>query len=260
MRWLYFPMVFLGPLGCLAIKQLTRAGKSLTVIGLSMVLFYFGGYSFVLNHELWKDEESLFTNEINEFCNSYYAYGYALKHLEQENFEKAERYFEIAIDGFHHKKAAAYLKYAALLSRQGRFEEVIALLEKNEMLPEKRQERGQWYSHLGTAYFELGKKRKALEYSQKAVSCCPTNSLFLANLGGAYGSIRAYSKSIDVLEKALNLRPESVAIRKSLAQTYIRLGKYKEAMDILKQIDPEILKTDKKFMFFYYKAKENLEN
>ena len=259
MRWLYFPMVFLGPLGCLAIEKLSHASKALKTIGLSLVLAYFGVYSYGLNHGLWKNEDTFFPKEIHEFGSSYYAYGYALKHVEHKDFENAERYFKIAIDGYHHKKAAAYLKYAELLNGQGRFEDLITLLEQDERLPEKRRERGQWCSYLGTAYFELGKKTKAIEYYQKAVSCSPTNSLFLANLGGAYGSIRAYSKSVDVLQKALNLDPESLPIRKNLVQTYIRLEKYREAMDILKQIDPKTLRNDKKLRFFYSKAKEKMK-
>jgi tetratricopeptide (TPR) repeat protein len=259
MRWLYFPMVFLGPLACIAIMNVIRVNKMLTVLGLSLIVSYFWGYTYVLNYGLWKSEDTFFPKEINQFGNSYYAYGYALHHLERKNFGDAEKYLKIAINGYHHKKAAVYLTYSEFLIQQGRFEDVIALLKKDGMFPLKKREHAWWCSHLGTAYFNLGKKKEAIGYYQKAVTLLPAESEFWANLGGAYGSIRAYSKSSNVLQRGLSLHPESALIRKNLAHTYIRLQRYREALNLLDEISSDRIKNDKKLIYLYYKAKNGLE-
>ncbi len=260
MRWLYFPMIFLGPLVCYAIGKLFITRRTLTIIGLIIVLAYFGDYSYVLNNGLWKNEEVFFSTEIHEFGNSYYAYGYALKHLERKEFEEAEKYFKMAIDGYHHKKAAAYIEYSGLLNQQDRPSEVLDLLHKDSEFPINKKQLGQWYNNLGMAFFKLSRVDEAIESFEKSVSYYPKEPLFWANLGGVYGSIRAYSKSVDALKKGLHFNPESLEIRSNLANTYLRMDKYQEAMDILSEIESEVYKDDKKLFFLLKKVKSKLNN
>jgi tetratricopeptide (TPR) repeat protein len=258
MRWLYFPMIFLGPLVCLALTKLLKTRKEFAMIGLFLVLAYFGVYSYILNKDLWQNEEAFFPTEIHEFGNSFYAYGYAAEHMEKKEFEKAEKYFRIALEGYYNKDAAAHIEYSGLLVQLNRPLEALALLEKDNALPKRKTQRGQWYNNLGTAYFKLGKVDDAIESFEKSVSYHPTESLFWANLGGAYGSIRAYPKSADALMKGLRLDPKSVEIRRNLAITYMHLEKYQEAMDVLREIDPERFGEDQGLDSLLKKVKSRL--
>jgi tetratricopeptide (TPR) repeat protein len=260
MRWLYFPSIFLGPLACLAINKLLSTRRTLTIIGFSFVFLYFSIYSYVLNNGLWHNEEVFFLTEINEFHNSYYAYGYALQKLEKEEFEEAEKYFKIAIDGYHSRKAAAYIEYSGLLNQLDRPLEALDLLRKDSTFFINKTQHGQWYNNLGMAFFKLGRVDEAIESFRKSVRYSPNEPLVWANLGGAYGSIRAYSKSLDALEKGLHFNPDSVEIRSNLANTYIRMHKYEEAMDVLSEIEPEILEEDKKLNFLLKKIKLKLSD
>jgi len=258
MRWLYFPMIFLGPLACLVISRLLKTRRTLTIIVLFFILTYLGVYSYTLNKALWQNEKVFFQTEINGFDNSFYAYGYALQKLEKQELEEAEKYFKIAIDGYHHKKAAVYIEYSGLLNQQDRPLEALDLLQKESTFRINKTQRGQWYNNRGMAFFKLGRVDEAIESFQKSVSYYPTEPLFWANLGGAYGSIRAYSESVDALEKGLHFNPDSIEIRSNLANTYIRIDKYQEAMDVLSEIEPEVLEEDKKLNFLLKKVKLKL--
>lgn len=258
MRWLYFPMVFLGPLVCLALNRLLRVRKALTITVLTLILVYFGAYSHILNKVLWQNEDSFLMTEVHGFGNSFYAYDLALKHLGREDLETAESYFKIAIDGDHRQNAEAYIEYSGLLVQIGRPAAALAVLQKGRVFLANNTQRGQWYNNQGMALFKLNRIDEAIGSFHKSVCHYPFEPLFWANLGAAYGSVRAYSESVGVLKKGLRLNPDSAEIRFNLAKTYMRVAKYDEAMEVLCEIRPDVVEEDQKIQHLLEKVKSKL--
>lgn len=236
MRWLYFPMVFLIPALAEAVKRLLKVSKFVTVAALSLAVVYCGLYSLSMNKGLWHDEESFFKQEIHRFDNSYYAYGYALNHLENKDNRKAERYFKIAINGYHSNRAKALIDYAALLNDTGRHKDAIDHLKRAYILPMLLKEKGEWLNNMGTAHFHLKNPDRALSYFKLAVANGPNESLFWANLGAAFGVVGKNADSVRALKKGLEINPDSIKLRKNLAVTYVRMKEYEKAIEVLNKI------------------------
>jgi Flp pilus assembly protein TadD len=247
MRWLYLPLAFISIgvawIFCRAI--LNR--KILTIPLLFIIGLYFGIYSYILNKNLWHDEETFFAQEMLHFNNHLYAGGYAENLLDKKDFKGAEKYFQIAINEYPNE-AKNYLNYSALLIEIGKPSNALSSLKKAGLLILTRSERGQWFNNMGMAYFRLNEKDKALKNFKKAVELYPNELQFLANLGGAYGSLGDYLTSIDILKNGHELFPDSMILRKNLALSYYRIGDYKEVISVLegipfrvRQKDPGIL-------------------
>jgi tetratricopeptide (TPR) repeat protein len=199
------------------------------------VLVYFGTYSYVLNRNLWHNEGTFFTQEVLGFNNYFYAGGLAENLLGKENYPEAERYFRIAIENYPHK-AKNYINYSALLIETGRPEEAISLLNRARSFPRTWKERGEWYNNMGTACFNLKKRREALKYFMKAVRLWPNEPQFWGNLGSAYGSLGDYVNSVSALRRGLDMDPDSVQLRKNLAVAYRRMGDHAQAIKVLEKI------------------------
>ncbi len=235
MRWLYFPMTFLSLAAAQFIKKSLRAKHFLTISILSLVVIYVGAYSYVLNKNLWHDEDTLFTQEVLSFNNYLYAGGLAENLLGKENYPEAERYFRIAIENYPHE-AKNYINYSALLIETGRPEEAISLLNRARSFPRTWKERGEWYNNMGTAHFNLKKQTEALKYFMKAVRLWPNEPQFWGNLGAAYGSLGDYVNSVSALRRGLDMDRDSVQLRKNLAVAYRRMGDHAQAIKVLEKI------------------------
>lgn len=216
-----------------------------------------GVYSFFLNKTIWHNEDTFFSQEVLHFKNNYYAGGFAEKLLSKQRYKEAEKYFIIAINEYP-ENASSYLNYSSLLVKTGRAVEAVALLERAKKLSMIHEEQGQWYNNMGTAYFILGQRDKALKHFEKAVTLAPVNVLFWTNLGGAYGTIGDYEKAVSVFKRGLDAISESLQLRINLALTYINMGEHDRAVEILKKIPPEIRERDIDVMRLMKKANEGL--
>jgi tetratricopeptide (TPR) repeat protein len=141
----------------------------------------------LLNRDIWHDEESFFMHEIIQFKNHYYAYGYAVNLLKKKEYQKAERFFRIAIK-HDPNQAKDYINYAALLIDTGRPDAALLQLNKVESLAMIQSQSREWFNNVGMAYFKLNKYDNVLEHFRKAVHFSPKEPQFWANLGAAYGS------------------------------------------------------------------------
>lgn len=235
MRWLYFPMIFLSFSCAWYLQRLQNINRFFVLSGLSALIIYFGTYSYILNQNLWHDEDTFFRQEVQNFSNSFYAGGLAENLLEKKKYQESERYFRIAIDNYPYK-TKNYINYSALLINTGRPDDAVLYLNKARSLTMTHDEQGQWFNNMGMAYFNLRTNDDALKNFKKAIIFSPNESQFWANLGGAYGSMGDYINSVSALKKGLEIAPESIELRKNLAITYIRMEDYEKAILTLEKI------------------------
>ena len=257
MRWLYFPMAFLSLALPTYIKNLAKTNYFVVISILAAVLAYFGTYSYILNKDIWHDEESFFTQEIIRFKNNYYSYGYAVNLLNKKEYQKAETFFRIAIKHYS-DEAKNYTNYSALLIKTDRPDAALLYLNMAKSLTMTHDERGEWFNNMGMAHFNLRKNDDALKNFKKAVIFCPKEPQYWANLGGAYGSMGDYKRSVSVLKKGLDIDPDSFQLRKNIAITYMNMKDYKQAVLNLEKIPPKERERDKQANALLMSAKEKL--
>jgi len=238
MRWLYFPMAFFSIAVSRFIQRLMRINRIVTLACIGLVSLYFGAYSYLLNKELFHDEDTFFEQEVVEFHNYFYAGGFAENLLDKRNYREAEQYFRLAIKNYPNR-AKNYINYSALLIEAGRIKASLISLNKAKSLTMTRSERGEWFNNLGMVHFKLGKRDEAIRNFKEAVLLNPKEAQFWANLGGAYGSRNDYQNSLMALKKGLEMAPGSLKVRKNLAVTYIRMKEYDKAISLLEEISPK---------------------
>jgi tetratricopeptide (TPR) repeat protein len=235
MRWLYFPMAFFSIAITRFIQRFMQLNRFLALACVGLVLLYFGVYSYLLNKNLWHDEDTFFTREVKEFNNYLYAGALAESLLDKKRYDEAEEYFCLAIKHYP-SEVKNHINYSALLIETDRAEKALSFLNKARSLTMTHNERGQWLNNMGMAYFKLGNDAEALKSFRKAILFCPNEPEFWANLGAVYGYLGDYENSVLVLKKALQIAPDSISLRKNLAVTYLRAGNPAVAVSILETI------------------------
>jgi tetratricopeptide (TPR) repeat protein len=235
MRWLYFPMAFILIGVTFWIKRALVKREFLVLSALAMAIFYCGIYTYTLNKNFWQNEYLFFRQEVLHFKNYSYAGSLAQSYLRENDYQKAEKYFQIGIKSLPNF-VYNYLNYSDLLIETGRMEVAISYLNKARSLFMRHRELGHWNNNMGMAQFRLGNWEKAIGYLKKAVIFFPDEAQFWANLGGAYGTTGEYEKSILALKKGLEVVPNSIRLRKNLALTYIKMKDYNKALITLEKI------------------------
>lgn len=257
MRWLYFPMIFLSATLAWYSQKLLSLNRRLALGISGLVVVYLGTYSYILNQNLWHNEDIFFEQEVYHFDNYFYVGGLAESLFEKKNFMEAERYFQEAINRYP-KESRNYINYAALLIETGREDQALIYLDRTKALIKGKFEKGQWFNNRGMAYFQLGKTDKALADFLEAVAYWPYESQFWSNLGGAYGSLGDYRNSISSLKKGLDIDPDSTDLSKNLAVTYMRMGDYEKAILTLEKIPAHQKETSKEIRALLIKARHEL--
>ncbi len=235
MRWLYFPMAFLLIGFSLPLKKLIDGRRFVTLAALIPLVIYFGAYTFILNRDLWYNEENFFTREVSHHGNLFYAGGLAELYYSKGNYLQAERWFKLSLER-NPNDVRDHINYAALLIDTGRPREAIRALKNAGNLTMGHRDRAEWYNNLGMAAFALEGYEEALKSFRKAVIYDPDEPLFWSNLGGAYGSLGDYENAVVSFKKGLNIAEDSVLLRKNLANTYIKMEAYGAAVSVLEAI------------------------
>ena len=259
MRWLYFPMIFLSFSSAWYLQKLLKARPPFVLIALTVVLGYFGTYSYVLNKNVWHDEGTFFRQEVLHFKNYFYAGGLAESLFDKKNLSEAEQYFRIAINNYPHE-AKNYLNYSALLNETSRPDDALLYLNKAKALKMNFIEKGQWHNNMGMAYFKLKKCDQALKSFLEAVEFTQNDPQIWANLGGAYGSVGDYRNSIATLKRGLTLFPDSELLRKNLGVSYYRMGDYAKTISVLEKIPVQSRKDDPGISRLLQEAGQMLES
>ncbi|MFC1838822.1 glycosyltransferase family 39 protein [Thermodesulfobacteriota bacterium] len=235
MRWLYLPMAFL----CFGFAEIIQAATTKYRLFSRCILIificYFSLYTYFLNKYFWQNESTLFNQEVLGFNNSFFAGDLAEKLFQDGNLEGAEKYFKISIEEYP-DEVDHYINYSALLSETGRPAVAIEYLKKAEKLTMSHHKRGEWFNNMGTAFFKLGEKTKAIEYLTKAVEFAPKEELFWSNVASIYGEMGDYHGSITVIKKAFDILPDSIPLKTILVKNYINIKNFKKAADILESI------------------------
>lgn len=238
MRWLYFPMTFFLIGVSPYLRNLLRSRRSLILGILVPVVAYMGFLSHVLNRSHWHDEQTFFTQEVLRFGNDYYAGGLAEIFQERGEYDRAEKYFQIAITKGR-ATAKDMINYGALLTDTGRPRLAEGMLLKAWGLVQGYRDRAEMHNNLGTTSFLLNRKEEAVRHFRKAVVYDPGEVHFWSNLGAAYGSLGNHVHAVDAFLRGLERDPHSISIRKGLALSYLKMRKYREASSILEKIPPE---------------------
>ena len=257
MRWLYFPMIFLSFSCVWYLEKLIKINRLFVMIGLSTIIMYCGTYSYVLNRNLWHDEDTFFKQEVLHFDNHYYVGGLAESLFEKENYKEAGKYFRIAIKKYP-RDANNYINYSALLIDTSRPDDALSYLDKAKLLTMTHNERGEWSNNMGMAHFRLKEQDKALDHFLKAVHFNPKEHQFWANLGGAYGSVGDYENSVSALRKGLDISEDSIQLRKNLAVTYMKMEDYEKAVITLEEISDSEMRKNRDIQGLLRKARNKL--
>ena len=215
MRWLYFPMAFLMISFALIIKRFLKINRFVARCALCSILIYLGGYSYILNSELWNNEENLFRQEVINFDNYYYAGGLAENLVEKKQYREAEKYFQIAIKRYP-LHANNYLNYSALLLDTVRPNMALSYLKKAGNLFMTRKRKGQWFNNMGSAYFWLENYDQSSENFRQAVNCCPMNIEYRTNLALTYIDMKKPDDAIGVLQKISKQEREKYGLQELL--------------------------------------------
>lgn len=235
MRWLYFPMSFLIIMVAFFFEIFLQRKMHLTLAVFGVIIIYLGFYSYLLNKNLWHNEEKFFEQEVLNLGNTFYNDGFARILLDKNELSLAEKYFLASFNNNIHR-AADYIDYSYILIETNRPSEAILYLQKTKSLYMTFEQYGQRFNNLGMAYFKLNQTENALKNFRKAVIYNPGEARFWANLGGAYGSMGNYREAINALKRGLELAPESIQIKKNLTLTYIKMGEYQRAISLINEI------------------------
>jgi protein O-mannosyl-transferase len=235
MRWLYVSMGFLLIAVGSVIQKAIIAKKALAISVLIIVVIYLGGYTYVLNKNLWHDDDTLMTHEVFGFNNYIFASDIAEKFFKNKQYPEAEKYYRIAIEKSP-EQPLSYLNYSAFLTETERPADAESLLNKAKALIMTHYEQGEWNNNMGTALLRLGKSEDSLRFFKEAVNKAPNEPIFWQNLGGLYGMMGDYKSSIEVLEKGIKYSPDSMALKTNLAMSYINLKDYNNAVLVLESL------------------------
>jgi Tfp pilus assembly protein PilF len=258
MRWIYLPMAFVCFAMALLIKKALARRRTLTLCILIIFISYFGLYTYILSRNLWHNNATFFHQEVLGFNNDFLAGDLAEVLRDKGDYEKAEKYFKIALNKYPFQ-VYHYINYAALLVDSGRPEIAITWLREAESLPMTSHQRGEWFNNMGAALIKMDEKSEGLKYFRKAVIYAPDRPMFWANLGGVYGMLNDYENSIDALKKGLEIAPDSVKLRTNLAQTYINIKDYQKALSALEGIPEKEKKGDSEVLRLFKMAREGLK-
>ena len=106
------------------------------------------------------------------------------------------------------------------ISAKKEFEKVIKICPKNATA----------YNNLGVLFYHQGKKNKAFEYYQKAISLQPENILFLKNFADFhYIENNAVEKAIELYLNAMSINPQDIEVLNAIGLICLNLKKYDDA-------------------------------
>lgn len=126
-----------------------------------------------------------------------------------------------------------FLLSAEAYSLQKKYKEAADILEKGI---KANPTNSIMLSFLGSVYFDLNEKNKALSVIKKAYKIEPENPVYLNFLGYLYAEMDMNLDEAKILiEKALKVEPDNAAYLDSLGWVYYKLNDYKKAFKYLKK-------------------------
>ncbi|MFM7176743.1 MAG: tetratricopeptide repeat protein [Bacteroidota bacterium] len=215
-------------------------GKSLSMSLLILLpLVLLGSVKTIARNPVWKDNFSLYSNDVELSPNStraqYYMGNYLVKKEAWEGkspdeksktLKRAIGYLQRSIqiyDKFsdaHLQLGVAYYNLGMNDSARVCYEKALSLSPRNHTIQ----------NNLGTIYFIQQDYAKALDLFKRAVELDPNYADGQSNLGSTYGVLQQYDQALIHLLKAAELDPDNAQILNSLGTTYRFKGDERNAV------------------------------
>lgn len=187
----------------------------------SLLVYFFAGYSFFTS----QIGEEIFNHTPN---NSNEYYDTALKFFNEDNYEEAIKYSELAI----FKKQKLYDSYnikALSLHKLQRFEEAVKICDEAIRLEPKKEDA---YNNKGYSLNALEKYEEAIRYFDKAISINPNDDAAYNNKGNALYGLDDYEGAILCYDKQIEINPDLEYPYYSKGMALYYLDRYNEALPV----------------------------
>ena len=208
--------------------------KKIVFYGAMAVVFVLCGFKTYERNAVWKNDITLFTNDVNIVPNSVLANGNAgaryidlsdkpeNKAKEKEFLDKGIAYLTKAVKT-HTKYVNGYLNLGVAYYKLKEYEKAeMYWNEAKKTFPSNPSLRA-FYPMLANVYLgkvmALGGQKdfaQALKYIEKAAVLDPQNPNIWYNLGGAYFTFQQYDKARDAWSQTLKLNPNHQDARRGL--------------------------------------------
>ncbi|MFN5224082.1 MAG: tetratricopeptide repeat protein [Bacteroidota bacterium] len=193
-------------------------GKSMSFSLLILIpLVFLGSAKTIARNPVWKDNFSLYSNDVELSPNSTRAQYYMGNYLVKKE----------AWEGKTPEEKSKILRRA------------IGYLQRSIQIYDKFSDA---HLQLGVAYYNLGMNDSARVCYEKALSLSPRNHTILNNLGTIYFIQQDYAKALDLFKRAVELDPNYADGQSNLGSTYGVLQQYDRALvHLLKaaELDPD---------------------
>ncbi|MFX0001193.1 MAG: tetratricopeptide repeat protein [Candidatus Hermodarchaeota archaeon] len=160
------------------------------------------------------------------------------KAYQERDFEKSVRIFQQILK-FNTQLDMTWYMVLESLSYLARWEEMVSIGEEAIKI---HPNFGPNYHWLADAYYEVGKKDKALEYYKKGLQVLkkvlekdPKDDNILNSVGYNYLRMEEYEEAVKYYKEAIKFRPKNEHHLHSLGQTYMKMGLYDKAITYLEK-------------------------
>jgi len=252
--------------------QLSFVNSDLFRYSLVALIFFLYSFKTISRNSYWKDNFTLFSEDIKAAPNScklnyYYAVSLLDRVNANANLSPIDR--ELAINEAVERlnKALAITKdfveayeemgYAYYLKAD--FATAIDYYEKADSYHSRTPS---LFNNYGVALSELRQYDKAIVMLQKAIAINRDYPEALNNLGTCFNSMGRYAEAVPYFKKAIDLKPQYEAAYKNIARSYANLKEYDTAIGYLKTA-AELIPDDADVYLYLglsYKYKGDLEN
>lgn len=211
--------------------------KSQTFVAIFLVLvLLYSGKTLVRASE-WKDQYTLFGNDVKRSPNSAhlrYYWGLAIRDraLDQKDINVQNQIMGSAIEQFN-KAIEIYSPYPDCYEQLGlayyRVKDLPKSIENYQKALALNNTKAVTWSNLGIIYFEQGNFSKALELYTKALSLDSNYADAYFNMGSTLGMMGRYDEAIHSFEKCIRFDPENAKAHQFLGITYKNMHRDAEA-------------------------------
>jgi hypothetical protein len=192
-------------------------------------------YKTVARNAVWKNNWSLFSNDVNLSPNStrtHYYLGNYMTRPENLGVDPSDtvRMMQVLDSGIVElkKSLAIYDRFCDVYKQlgvaYGKKNEARTAFEYYKKAIECNPGDAPAHSNIGTIYFERGDYRQALQAFHKAVALDPNYTESLLNLGNTYGAIKDYPNAVKYLQRCIQTDPGYAQAYYFLSITYGFMG------------------------------------
>ncbi len=155
------------------------------------------------------------------------AYFASLSAFFAQDYTKADKYADVALNDTTYAKDAMTVKLNALQNTMKTHADTLAVTQKVEGLFAKYPENQVVFSTLTSLYLSQGRKDDFNKLIDNALAQNPKNFAAVAMRGQAYMNDHKWQEAIDDLKKAADIQPDNVPVVASIGNCYMFLAQEK---------------------------------